>query len=170
MTGTYAVDVLDGAGLQQLDAAQWDELSRRAIDDNPFYARSYVLAGLETIDGDGALQAVAVREGGSLVGLFPFRRKRWPLEHAMAAGNLYQFSSQPLIHRDHAGAVVGAWLGALRHRKIPRYWTFLNICLSSQFLHHCRSLGGGGLLELIPSGSYARATLCLLYTSDAADE
>ena len=163
MTRSYTVDLLDENRLHRLSAAQWDELSRSAIDDNPFYARAYVLAGLDTIDADGDLRALAVYEQRNLVGLFPFRRKRWPFEQAMAAGNIYQFSGQPLIHRDHGQAVVAAWLNAVREGKVPSRWTFRNVCLSSHFLHHCQRLGGSGTLDLIPCGSYARARLTRLH-------
>jgi CelD/BcsL family acetyltransferase involved in cellulose biosynthesis len=163
VTRSYTVDVLDVNGLRQLGAAQWDELSRCSIDDNPFYARSYVLAGLDTIDDKTGLRAVAVRDRGTLVGLFPFQRKWWPFEQAIAAANVYQFSSQPLIHRDHAPAVVAAWLDAVQERRIPRRWTFPNICHSSHFLRHCQSLGGAGMLDLIPSGCYGRARLTRLH-------
>ena len=48
------VEVLDETGIRHIDAAQWDELARNGLDDNPFYARSYVLAGLNT--GKGCLR------------------------------------------------------------------------------------------------------------------
>lgn len=159
MTGSYSVELLDANGLLRLPAEQWDELSARAIDDNPFYSRSYVLAGLGTIDARTNVRAVAIRDGESLVGLFPFRLKLWPLPLAMAAGNLYQFSSQPLIHRNHAQAVVAAWLKAIETRAVPRHWTFRHIGLSSQFLTHCQSHKGASTLDLVPFAPYGRARL-----------
>lgn len=162
MTRSYAIEVLDTNGLRHLEAKQWDELSAQALDDNPFYARTYMLAGLGTIDTNANVSAVAVRESGQLVGLFPFRLSRWPLQLATAAGNLYQFSSQPLIHRDHARAVVAAWLEAIETGAIPRRWTFRNIGLSSEFLRHVESLDGSSAPELIPFAPYARPRLTRL--------
>jgi CelD/BcsL family acetyltransferase involved in cellulose biosynthesis len=162
VTSSYTVDVLDRSGLYQLSAAQWDELSANAIDENPFYARAYVIAGLQTIDANADLRAVTVREQGALVGLFLFRLKRWPVERAVAASNVYQFNTQPLIHRDHARAVVAAWQDALQKRQIPRRWSFPDICLSSAFIRECQSLGATSQLDLIPSAAYARARLTRL--------
>jgi CelD/BcsL family acetyltransferase involved in cellulose biosynthesis len=162
MTRSYAIELLDTNGLRNLEARQWDELSAQALDDNPFYARTYMLAGLGTIDTNANISAVAVRENGQLVGLFPFRLKRWPLQLATAAGNLYQFSSQPLVHRDHARGVVAAWLDAIETGAIPRRWTFRNIGLSSSFLRHVESLDGSSAAELIPFDPYARARLTRL--------
>ena len=158
MTRSMTVNLLDSEGLRGLDPVQWDALSARSIDSNPFYARSFVLAGLGTIDANAGVRAVAIHRDGVLVGLFPFRLKRWPLLRAIAASNLYQASTQPLVHRDCARSVVAAWLDAIEARQIPRHWRFRNVDLSSEFLHLCQSLGAN-TLDFIPSNAYDRARL-----------
>src|SRR5690554_2135185 len=86
------LELLDAAALRRLDAGQWDELAASALEDNPFYARPHVLAGLATIDAAAGLQGLAIRRGsdGRLLGLFPFRAQRFPVPRAAAAANLYQ--------------------------------------------------------------------------------
>lgn len=159
---TYCVEMLDTAGLRSLDAGQWDALSAQALDDNPFYDRSFVLAGLGTIERGADLRAVAIFCDDTLVALFPYRLKRWPVQRVVAAGNLYQFSSQPLIHRDHASGAIAAWLDAIDRSVIPRRWRFVDIGLNSGFLRQCQQSGGGRLAELVPSRQYARAGLTRL--------
>lgn len=119
--------VLDSAGLRALHAADWDRLSETALVENPFYSRSYVLAGLDTIDCEAGLRAVAIRDAeGRLAGLFPFRPRffppfAWPV--AEGAENLYQPSGTPLIARDDALQIVNAWLDTLGSERSPRFWT-----------------------------------------------
>lgn len=155
----YAVTMLDAEGLRRLDPAQWDGLSMAAIDENPFYARRYVLAGLATLDSAVGIRAVAIHCGDLLVGLMPFRLRRWPLQRAIAAGNLYQFSNQPLIHRDHASGAVAAWLDAIAAGSIPRRWTFRHLDQNSQFVRLCQTLQAGADFAVLPSATYARACL-----------
>jgi hypothetical protein len=67
--------IADSRALEAVDAAEWRRLSRESLVDNPFYARSYVMAGLETIDRGRGVRALMMRSpGAGLVALFPFRR------------------------------------------------------------------------------------------------
>jgi CelD/BcsL family acetyltransferase involved in cellulose biosynthesis len=155
----YAVTLLDADGLCRLDSAQWDALAASAIDENPFYARRYLLAGLATIDAGAAIRAVAIHHDSTLVGLLPFRMRHWPLARARAAGNLYQFSNHPLIHRDHAQGAIAAWMDAIATGSIPRRWTFRHLDQRSQFVRLCQLLGNSAGFDILPSGGYARASL-----------
>ncbi|ODT65261.1 MAG: hypothetical protein ABS75_32275 [Pelagibacterium sp. SCN 63-23] len=122
--------VLDSAGIKALNAEEWDRLCVNALAQNPFYARQYVLAGLETLDRAAGVHALAIRDGQeTLVGLFPFRRRLVPpcLRLAQGAENLYQFSGIPLVARDGAQAIVGAWLAAMVKGSVPCFWTMANM-------------------------------------------
>jgi hypothetical protein len=132
--GPLVVQRLDARALAQVDAAQWDALSAHTLVENPFYARQYVLAGLRTIDRNAPLEALAVRgPGGDLCGLFPHQRRRFPFANADGACNVYQPTCTPLVHRDHAAAVVEAWLDAtLASGGVPRLWQLRHVDLESQ--------------------------------------
>lgn len=154
-------EVLDRDGILALDAEQWHRLSASALDDNPFYARSYVLAGMATLDRRVRLRALAVRRetDGVLVGLFPFTLRRFPLARAAAAGNLYQFCGLPLIDRAEGAAVVAAWFAAMEAGSVPRQWRFGDLDLSSHFARLCRAAKGEAELQFVPTGTYERARL-----------
>lgn len=154
-------EVLDRDGVLALEAGQWHRLSAAALDDNPFYARSYVLAGMATLDRRVRLRALAVRRvaDGMLVGLFPFTLRRFPLARAAAAGNLYQFCGLPLIDRAHGAAVVAAWFAAMDFGSVPRQWRFGDLDLSSNFAALCRSAKAEAQLQFVPTGTYERARL-----------
>lgn len=130
------IECLDAEGLAQLDAAEWDDLSANALVENPFYSHEVILAGLETIDSATPLEALVIRGSEHLLlGLFPFRRRRLPFETADAACNLYQHSCTPLIRREHALPVLGAWLDAVRGAgDLPRFWRFRHMHLDSRFV------------------------------------
>ena len=155
------VEVLDETGIRHIDAAQWDELARNGLDNNPFYARSYVLAGLNTIDRASGLRAVVIqsRDRSQLLGIFPFRYKRFPLPRAVAATNLYQFCGQPLISKEHADVVIAAWVDAIKTRRIPRRWSFPHLDLSSHFAKRLNLLAVDEALRCLPLVNYQRARL-----------
>lgn len=157
--GECVVTVLDADDIERLDAAQWEDLSANALDANPFYARGYLLAGLATIDRDSGLKAVAIHTGERLIGLFPFQFRRLPFPTAVGAANMYQMSGQPLIHRDHAGVAVDAWLDAATKGAIPRRWSFPHLDLDSRFAHLCHNRRDGSAIEIMPMGTYSRAGL-----------
>ncbi|MDP1730200.1 MAG: GNAT family N-acetyltransferase [Devosia sp.] len=139
---------LDAEGLRELDAAAWDALATNALVENPFYARQYVLAGLATIDRDAGLRALAISDAaGTLLGLFPFRNRGMvpsPLPTAFGAANKYQFCGTPLVHKDHAEAVVGAWLDLLAQGQPRGLWALPDLDMNTP------------LAELILDGVLAR--------------
>ncbi len=155
------VEVLDAKGIRTIEAAQWDALSHKALDDNPFYGRAYVLAGLDTIDSKSGLRAVVVRSADKqqLLGFFPFRLKRFPLPRVVAATNLYQFCSQPLISKEQADEVIAAWVKASRSRQIPARWSFPHLDLASHFAQRLTAMEGNKSLRCLPLASYRRARL-----------
>lgn len=159
LNGSYVVDIVGRAGFEALSAAEWDALAASALEPNPYYARSFFLAGLRTVDSRVQVQAVTVHRNGVLVGLFPFRLKTFPLKRAVASANHYQPSGQPLIHREHADGVVRAWLNAIDKSVIPKRWTFKNIELTSRFLALCAQHDHHNAFRTIPTGSYRRARL-----------
>ncbi|MGV3489774.1 MAG: GNAT family N-acetyltransferase [Devosia sp.] len=142
------VQRLDAAGLRQLDRWQWDRLAEEALIENPFYAAQQVLAGLDTIDADLDMQALAIRDdSGDLVGLFPYSRRNrsgYPLPMAFGATNDFQYSSTPLIHRDRAEDVVALWLDDMARGAGRLPWV----------LRHVRT--DGPLADLIHTGARAR--------------
>lgn len=100
--------IADSRALEELDAGEWNRLSRESLADNPSYARPYMLAGLDTIDRGSDIRALVMRSpGAGLVALFPFRRLGvGPLCVARGASNPYQFSGTPLVHHKHAARAI----------------------------------------------------------------
>lgn len=155
------VEILDSKGIRTIEAGQWDALSHNPLDKNPFYGRTYVLAGLDTIDRKSGLRAFVVRSAdkGQLLGFFPFRLKRFPLPQAVAATNLYQFCGQPLINKERAGEVIAAWREASRTGQIPARWSFPHLDLTSHFAQRLAAIEGNSALRCLPLPSYRRARL-----------
>jgi CelD/BcsL family acetyltransferase involved in cellulose biosynthesis len=155
------IEVLNEQGLRNIEAEQWDELSRNSLDNNPFYGRSFILAGLNTIDRASGLRAVIIRSSdkSQLLGMFPFRLRRFPLMRAVAATNLYQFCSQPLIHRDYSDAVIAAWTDALETKQFPHRWSFPHLDLTSRFAQRLSHLAMNKSLRCLPLANYSRARL-----------
>lgn len=140
---------MSGTELRDLDAGQWDALADAALDDNPFFARSIIMAGIDALREGNGIEALAFRlhRDGRLVGLFPFRRERFgrflPLGDARMALNLYQPGGTPLIHADHAHAVVEAWLDLVETaRNLPARWAFPHVELDGAFASLFRQHAG----------------------------
>ncbi|HEV7277033.1 MAG TPA: GNAT family N-acetyltransferase [Devosiaceae bacterium] len=156
-----AAEVLDESGLRALDGAEWDALAASALEDNPFYARQHVLAGLDTIDREAGLRALALRSGGDgqLRGLFLFQTRKFPGPGATAAGNLYQVAGTPLVQRDHAEPVIGAWLDALATGIVPRHWSLPHLHLGGAFMRIGDRLAAERGFAMLPVCGYRRARL-----------
>lgn len=152
--------VLGSAQLALLDAEQWDALTREAVCENPFYARQYLLAGLETIDRAADLRAIAVwNDSNDLVGLFPFR-SRWGI--AVGAANNYQFSGTPLVHRDYAPAVVSRWLTAIADDQAPPVWRLRDVHMEGDLARLIEALAVHHGLEISIVQRYSRPRLSRL--------
>ncbi|MBS7698225.1 MULTISPECIES: GNAT family N-acetyltransferase [unclassified Chelatococcus] len=151
---------LEAGEIGALDPAGWDELSHHALEPNPFYGRAYVLAGLQTIDRNLGLRMGVMTAAGQLVGLFPFHR-RGPRGRGVAvgAGNLYQFCCTPLVHRNHAEAVLERWAVAVGRGELPSLWRFNHIGLEGQLITRWRRVLGQHELVLRPIYQYERPRL-----------
>ena len=158
-----SVQHVDAQGLRAIDAAEWDALSTNALVENPFYAREVVLAGLDTIDSGAQIEALVVRgERHELLGLFPYQRRRSLFETADAAGN-HQPCRTPLVRREHARDIVGAWLDAVAHmRGVPRFWRFKHVHLTSKLLELADDAVTQRKLCLVPVNRYTRPHLTRL--------
>lgn len=112
-SGRVAACILDADALEALGPA-WDGLLDAAIEENAFFSRPYLLAGLGPIDRRSSLRALAVFSGDLLIALWPFRstffRYGLPAPVELSHLNAYQTNGTPLIHRDHATAAVDAIL------------------------------------------------------------
>jgi CelD/BcsL family acetyltransferase involved in cellulose biosynthesis len=114
--------VLRGGAVAAL-GPDWDALAARALEENPFFARPYVEAGLRCLDrpGEGRILCVRrVERGGTgrLIGLFPLvsSRFRYGLPFALnqVGQNVFQTCGTPLLDREHAEEAADAILAALR--------------------------------------------------------
>src|SRR5690606_28263262 len=128
---------LDRAEILALPADQWDRLAHEALVENPFHDRIQVLASLATIDKGKAAKALAFYAGDALVGLFLYQNRSKvpsPLKVANGFHNDYLVHSLPLVHRDHADAVVSAWLGAVSKGAAPGLWAFSDVETASPLM------------------------------------
>ncbi len=154
--------VLDATGLAALEPAAWDALSAAALVENPFYARQHVLAGLATIDRGAGVRVVAVSTAeGALVGLLPFgHRGLVPMPGtAFGAANRYQFCGTPLVHRDHAEAVVGTWLDLVARGLPHGLWVLPDIDLATPLARLIRDGAAARGMASRPVNAYQRAFL-----------
>lgn len=131
---------MSGRDLLKLDPGQWDRLVANAIEDNPFFSRPVVAAGISALGEADDVEALVFRrhEDGRLIGLFPFRRERFgrfiPLSDARASSNLYQPGGVPLIDKDHASEVAERYLELLQFEgSVPRRWAFPHVELDGPF-------------------------------------
>jgi CelD/BcsL family acetyltransferase involved in cellulose biosynthesis len=122
---------LDVTQLRSLDARAWDALSAAALVENPFYDRRHVMAGIETLDRSKPVRAFAFETAnGQLVGLFltqPRTNVPQPFPVANSLANHYQFGGTPLVHREHADAVIHAWADQVRNGKLPGLWALADV-------------------------------------------
>jgi CelD/BcsL family acetyltransferase involved in cellulose biosynthesis len=158
--GMLELKLADAGDLARICPRQWDELSDNALDPNPFYSRRYMAAGLSTIDRDTRLRALTVQSAdGKLVGFFPFRLTRFPVQVAIGATNIYQMSGQPLLHRDYAADVIATWFDAMQAGRVPRRWRFPHVDLNSGFAELCGRQLQTARFDLTPLTRYQRARL-----------
>lgn len=151
--------VIDGNDLAGLDPAAWDHLAAHALIDNPFYARQYLLAGLETIDRKSGVKALLLHDrSGRLVGLFPFRTPFGPVL-ARSAANLYQFDGTPLIDRDNAEAAVNGFLRAMRDGTLPGIAILSHVHLDSTLVALIDALAPAHGMTRLATNAYPRALL-----------
>lgn len=130
-----AMTAMDRSDILALPEAQWDQLVRSALVENPFYTRMQVQAALDSVDRGKALRGLAFHApDGLLIGLFLFQpRSKVPAPFAVAnsLSNNYLLNGIPLIHGDHASTVVDAWLDQVKVGKAPGVWAFDDVHMDS---------------------------------------
>lgn len=158
--------LLDADGLRQLPAAQWDALSDSALVENPFYARHFVVSGLDSMDRHAGVRALTISNAnGTLLGLFPFRSSGnvpTPFAVAFGAASRYLFSGTPLVHRDHADEVVAAWLDRVAAGRPRGIWTLPDIDLQTPLVELILDHALERRLSAVPVTPYERAALTRL--------
>lgn len=151
--------------VDSIGTAEWDRLSARALEENPFLSRQFVRAGMEAFIADRSVRMLAFRNGerGRLVGLLPFRRRRFghllALPHARGALNLYQVCGVPLLDRDHAGAVLAGFFAEAAQRRIPARWLFGHVDLTGDFAGLCERLAPARGMDVLHARAYDRPRL-----------
>ncbi|HZD91500.1 MAG TPA: GNAT family N-acetyltransferase, partial [Pseudolabrys sp.] len=92
----------------------WQALIARAAEPNAFYEPAFALAGAPVFGpGAHALLVWSRQPDKRLVGLFPVRvARRYGVGPRLLAGWIHPFAmlGTPLVDRDHAEAVIAAWL------------------------------------------------------------
>lgn len=160
------VEQLDVAALRRLPAADWDRLSAEALVENPFYDRGHVLAGLDTFDRSKRVRAHAFRSAdGTLAALFltqPRSIVPAPFPVANSLANIYQFGGAPLVHRDHADAVVQLWAERIAQGKAPAIWSFADLDTGSALALPLQEAAAANGLHWRVVAPYERAHLSRL--------
>ena len=138
---------------------EWNALAAHAIVENPFYDRTFLLAGLSTIESRRPLSFFSVWKGGSLVGLFPARLR---FGYALGAQNIYQFSGTPLVHRECAEEVITAWLLFIRSGRTLGCWKLPNLQLSGPLHELIGRVAARLNIAVAETDAYARPQLVRL--------
>lgn len=155
--------IVDAAGLAALPAEQWADLSADALEDNPFFSREMVMAGIAAMGDGKGMKALVLRPRGSagLAGVLPFRTKGiGALAVGVPALNLYQVGGTPLIARGHAEAAVKTLARLMAEsRGLPGRWVFPHVALDGKFMQlfgrHAHGLG----FSTAAATAYRRAVL-----------
>jgi CelD/BcsL family acetyltransferase involved in cellulose biosynthesis len=160
--GPVVARVLEPEALHAI-AAEWDRLSASALEENAFYGRALVTAGLTHLgerDGFRALCVFRLQPAGTerLIGLFPLRRTRFryaiPAPVELGAQNPFQTSGTPLVDRDDAPAAIDALLSTAHEEAgLARNLLLPHIRSGGAFARLLRERAGrlGLQVDLIPA-------------------
>ena len=111
MTATV-ITLYDRAALSAI-VPQWEELAANALEPNPFYEPWILLPALRA-RREGELCCASVWDGGRLIGLFPFERRREFKRLPVATLSSWRHSAYllctPLLRRDSVGPALRALL------------------------------------------------------------
>lgn len=156
-------EIVDVDALTSLPAEHWSALSADPLEDNPFFARPMVMAGINAMDDGKGMKALILRprNGGGLAGLLPFRVKgAGPLAVGLPAINLYQIGSTPLIARSHAEGAVATLARLMSEGKsLPQHWLFPHMALDGPFMQSFARNAHGLGLATQAAATYRRAVL-----------
>jgi CelD/BcsL family acetyltransferase involved in cellulose biosynthesis len=156
-------EVVGADGLAALPPDQWDALSSDLLEDNPYFSRAMVMAGIEAMGDAKGMKVLLVRArcDGSLAALLPFRVKGLgPMAVGQPALNLYQISGTPLIARRHAQEAISTIVRLIAEGKtLPRRWVFAHMDTNGAFMQSfARNAQAFGLTAQAPT-TYERAVL-----------
>lgn len=155
--------ILDARGLLALPAADWDQLAANALEDNPFFSRQVVEAGIAAMGDGRGMEAIVIviAAGDRLAAVFPFRRFwGWPATHGRPAANLYQVNGTPLIDRELAGPVLARLMRMIASDpSLPSHWVFPHIPLAGAFAARLDEAAGAEGMVLLEATSYQRPVL-----------
>jgi CelD/BcsL family acetyltransferase involved in cellulose biosynthesis len=106
-----------GLGELQPISPAWDDLCRRCVEDNVYYAPRYALALLENVERNTNIAFAVVWEGPRLVALLPFTRRRVRVPLFQPSGQAwcskYTFSCMPVLDKEYATEAASALLDVL---------------------------------------------------------
>lgn len=122
--------------------AEWNMLSARASEPNPFFESWYLQPSLESLDPGGDVQILTVRNGGKLIGLMPVERSlryySYPFPNISNWTHPNCFLGAPLVAR---GEEAAFWTAVLE-------WADDNLG-SALFLHLQHLPLEGALIEAL---------------------
>ena len=114
---TLDIEILDMTQMRDI-VQEWDDLCRRAIEDNVYFTSHYALSLLDTVATRDKVLFVTVREGDRLVGMLPVVSSLVSIPSLKAAGRAwstdYTFSATPLLDRSCAMDAAAALVEGLR--------------------------------------------------------
>lgn len=110
------VDLVHPGDLDEDFRAQWRDLDNALEHPNPFFSQWFLEAALQCLDPEQRVRLCVVRRDSddALMGLMPVTVEKGyaklPLIHVAVWQHAHAYNGTPLIRRDTAMAVWGAWL------------------------------------------------------------
>jgi hypothetical protein len=152
--------IMPGMQLRSLDPREWDDLAESEIEENPFLARQFVLAGLDALGDANGMQVVELRTGGVLTGLIPFKPRAacgvLPVRQGQIALNLYQVHGAPLIRKEGADETLMAFLDC---PGLPLHWAFPHVDFNGPFASAVTRVAARRGLRAVQTRRYMRPVL-----------
>jgi CelD/BcsL family acetyltransferase involved in cellulose biosynthesis len=149
--------------LEQMDAAQaeWTDLAARALEPNAFYEAGFALSAARHFPLKDRPRFIVVRDGlGRMAGLFPIATpgllgdgliRLWLHKQAALA--------TPLVDRERAAAVIGAFLDWIEARSLSSGVVFSRITVDGRFHQALASAVAAGSRSVKVLETYERAAL-----------
>lgn len=129
----YCVSSLDRPAIFAL-GKEWEDLSRNAYEENPYFSPAYMLALLDNLECNNDIKALAVYKNALLVGFLPYIVDKWHWLGAASVNrawvNPYITLTIPLVARHQAREVVEALITAMNEQGANgSFWLFDNFNL-----------------------------------------